>query len=170
MPLDLSFIDAGPADIGAIRRQQDLAQYLAEREARVQLLAERVDHDLKRRGKSHRGARRQVVCLSDLDPSAGGHPIFRSASEAGASINRACDNVCQAIRRHGICGGKSWGYLDQLKGGHVVETAAGRFWRFDEMEPMAVAPRAVVRHNPAGPVAEASSKARPAALALARSA
>lgn len=118
-----------PEDIGILRRRQEMEQYVAEREARVQNLMDLVDYDLRRkRGfKSHRGARRAVVCLTETDPTTGGHPIFRSATEAGRSIDRAPDNICQGIRRRGECGGKRWAYVDQLHGGKVVETGDGQW-------------------------------------------
>jgi hypothetical protein len=119
--------DAPPDAVAAAKSEADQRQFRAEREARIQLLSEQVDFQLRRRGKSHRGSRRQVVCISDVDPATGGHPVFRSVTDAGASVGRACDNVAQSISRRGTCNGKRFAYLDAMGPGELV-TAAGRLF------------------------------------------
>ncbi len=61
-----------------------------------------------------RGTKRVVVCLTSVDPGTGRLRRFAAVSRAAEWLGRVSDNVCQAIKRKGLCGGHRWDYEDEL--------------------------------------------------------
>lgn len=70
--------------------------------------------------RGRRGARRPVVCLTRHDTTTSGHPIYRSESDAAASVKRPHNNIIRAIENDWLCGGHRWQYLDAIEGEIVL--------------------------------------------------
>jgi hypothetical protein len=91
--------------------------YLALQHVRVLAHARRIAAETGGReavARSTRGTKRVVVCLTSLDPETGRLRRFAAVSRAAEWLGRVSDNVCQAIKRKGLCGGHRWAYESDL--------------------------------------------------------
>lgn len=108
-----SLTDPAIGDGGYDRLQS--ARLLA-RAARIARELEAIDR--KPLAKSTRGAARIVICLTRIDPRNPRRLMrYPTVSAAAAAVNQKCDNVSQAIRRHGTCGGHVYQYEVDLPDG-----------------------------------------------------
>lgn len=97
---------------------------LVDRDALIRAAQDRIQNHLRRhsrpRTKTHqRGKDKPVVCLV-AHPSCDGLPVFPTISAAARRHNRHHERVRSAIARRGVCAGKPFDYLHNLRGDFVV--------------------------------------------------
>jgi|GEM_PF-4509665 len=95
------------------------AGYQQLQSMRVLYQAKRIADEMERRRtpikQSTRGARREVICLTRLDPANPKRLMrYRSVTLAAASVGQLCDNISQAIRRQGTAGGHTFQFVVDL--------------------------------------------------------
>lgn len=128
--------------VDARRREEhnrrEMQQVLAEREARIRDLQRRVSLDLglPQTNPTHRrGAPAAVVVLyrvhprtrqpwyTPIDVKTGLPLVYRTVTAAARTLRTKPDNICQAIRRGGVCGGLVFAYVSDLPDRHVCARA-----------------------------------------------
>lgn len=93
--------------------------YQRLQEVRVQFQMLRIQAEMEHRGtpleRSTRGSAHAIICFTALDPADRTKLLrFPAVSRAAEFVHQKCDNVCQAIRRQGTCGGHRFGYVSEL--------------------------------------------------------
>ena len=154
--------------------RQDQEREADEREQRLRAQAARVGADLGLPPdlaeldaplKRQRGKPQPVVCLTRVNPGTGklwgASGEFPTVSRAGHWVSQKADNVCQAIKRGGTCGGERWAYLKDLTADQLqAATADAVRERGTGGQPVAPPCKGVVRASAGRMLARAVSRPR----------